>query len=909
MTMLMGKLRGLARRGWRIYLVAGLAWGAVAATLGLLVGAWLDLLWELSSQARVAWTGAAIILLALTLLAALTVARRRALPFYLAQRLDRAARTDGKIRAGVELALVPANHSPLTAGLAQLAVEQAGTLAAAVSGPRVVSSRPVSWALASAVGVTLLLLLIAYAMPRLAETQWLRFADPWGDHPPYSRIQFQVEPGDARVVWGSSLHIQARTEGPAVDRLDLVMHGADRPGQEILPMFPVPDGRWRALLSQVDGPAEYHVRAHGSRSRKFHIAVITVPRLVKVHVRVVPPAYTNRPAYEGTVPEGGLSGLPGTQIEVWAKSNRPLAEGTLEFAAKDKLTTLTLKPTSPGSLEVTGTFTLHASGKLQVWVLDQEGQASTDRFATPVTLLHDERPLIRLAEPAARAFATPTAILPVLLTAEDDYGITHLSLYRSLNDSRGLPLPLQLPKLAPLRWSSTTMLPLSSYGLTPGDEIKLFGRVEDNDPAGPNGAESALAVVRIISQEEFENMVLARQTMEMLLSKYQQAQRRLEKAREEVDRLRKKAKADDPEAAKEMRDALAKLGEMLRREAAALEKLAGRKQHFDLEKNMAPALERTARRLKTLADQAQKLAGAKLDAKELRAALDDWWQQLQDQQEELHREVMEPLQELAAVLPLIAQASRFVILYQRQQALAERLHSLKGKDLPAEVAVKARMKNLQAEQETLRKALAELLGEIEDAAAQLEHPDFKELRQEALDFVRKVRASGASQAMEDAEQGLADLSGTRAHAAAQKAADILKQFIDECDQALAGRARLRLGFRPGLAGKLGATIDQMLAAMGLLPGGGGQGTAGSQQDPSALYGAMSGFDEQEPRLQRKQARLGSGKAGDAAVSGVPPPGVNAGPLGGTGDGVAPLIYRRRVAEYFRRIAEETSGNR
>ena len=43
----------------------------------------------------------------------------------------------------------------------------------------------------------------------------------------------------------------------------------------------------------------------------------------------------------------------------------------------------------------------------------------------------------------------------------------------------------------------TVVLPLSQYGLVPGDEIKLFGRVEDNDPAGPNGAESTVVVVRI----------------------------------------------------------------------------------------------------------------------------------------------------------------------------------------------------------------------------------------------------------------------------------------------------------------------------------------------------------------------------------------------------------------------------
>ena len=60
--------------------------------------------------------------------------------------------------------------------------------------------------------------------------------------------------------------------------------------------------------------------------------------------------------------------------------------------------------------------------------------------------------------------------------------------------------------------------------------IKLFGRVEDNDPAGAKGAESSVVTVRIVSQEEFERMVRTRQGIEAMLSKYYAAQRRMEAA-------------------------------------------------------------------------------------------------------------------------------------------------------------------------------------------------------------------------------------------------------------------------------------------------------------------------------------------------------------------------------------------
>ena len=49
----------------------------------------------------------------------------------------------------------------------------------------------------------------------------------------------------------------------------------------------------------------------------------------------------------------------------------------------------------------------------------------------------------------------------------------------------------------------------AQYGLTPGDTIRLFGRVED-DPAGAKGAKSAAATINIISQEDFEALLRGR---------------------------------------------------------------------------------------------------------------------------------------------------------------------------------------------------------------------------------------------------------------------------------------------------------------------------------------------------------------------------------------------------------------
>ena len=98
-----------------------------------------------------------------------------------------------------------------------------------------------------------------------------------------------------------------------------------------------------------------------------------------------------------------------------------------------------------------------------------------------------------------------------MLAGEDDYGISRVQLFRSLNDSRALPMDFSLGKTARPRFDGNEALPLSAYGLSPGDNIKLFARIEDNDPDGPKGFETPVVEVRIISQEQFESMLRERE--------------------------------------------------------------------------------------------------------------------------------------------------------------------------------------------------------------------------------------------------------------------------------------------------------------------------------------------------------------------------------------------------------------
>ena len=959
------RLRSLRRRRVTLAAAAGAGWG-LACLLALLVAAiWLDMIVELPPAPRV-FASSVSLLAAVGLAGTLLVAgwlqseRRR-----LARLLDAAGQAGGQIVAGLDLAdqqrpaeslttTAPSTahapstgHALLTAGLAQLAVARAGEVAAQIPQAAAAPAREARRSWLATICFAAAVLVVALVAPRLARTEWLRFLDPYGDHPPFSRTVLNVEPGDTRVVYAGGLDVLVSSEGPAPEQVDLVLAGGvlgedgvpgEEGGEETLPMFPDADGTWKAQLTEIVSPRRYFARARGTRSRRYQIDVITVPRLETVRWRVVPPAYTGDAAYEGPTPADGLAGLNGTRVQVWATSNRPLGGGVLSIEAGGARQQVKLVPVASGSREVAGGFEIEAAGKFSLTVTDVAGQDSQEPFSGTISLLSDQRPLVRLMEPAEQSLATPTATLPVVVAAEDDYGISRLQLFRSLNDSRALALDLDVAAIrrsrddsdaaaethAPRHLQQATFLPLSTYELEPGDEIKLYARVEDNDPQGAKGTETPVVTVRIISAEDYGRMVRAREGMEVFFSKYQQAQRRLESLAEEVEGLRKKVAEQPPDSplSDQDRERLEELSQKLADEAEAIRESAEQLLPYDLDKALTGDLERLAQQLERASKQAAATGKPGTKAGDLQNELTEMLDKLRQEKQDLEHNITDPMELLAEIYPLLEDQQRFVEIYHRQRDLAERLASLVGQGGEDDPALKARMRDLEDEQRAVRGELERLLDDIEEHAAHIpDEADYQALITSAREFAEAVRSSDAAVEMLLAENGLAEFSGTDGHEAAKKAADILEKFIGRCQgMGQQGEMACRgLKFKPGegLPGDcMGNTLAQLLADAGFRQGkgpgmgaGGGYSARRSTLNNVGLYGNLPtrGNPTQSRGGRRGAVAGGAGNSAalaDAAASNFED---NTGAVRAAGAAAAavPVRYRSRVREYFQRIAEET----
>ena len=541
----------------------------------------------------------------------------------------------------------------------------------------------------------------------------------------------------------------AQLSDAPLDDLELVLISET---EEKVPMFSEGQNSWKTSLFRVTEPMKYQVRSGRLRSKMFSIEVLSVPEISGVEFLVTPPAYTrlSQQRIKGGLP---IRALAGTKVQVLASSNRPLSKGTVSFAKPDSAAegnAVELQPNDQAQNveQVIGSFEVKNGGKFEVKLTDVDGVESNDTHSGYVELLKDTRPFVRIREPKQNSWATSTVQLPVQISAEDDYGLSRVAIYRSLNDSRPLPMELPVPDAA-CRLDVSLQLPLRDYLLQPGDKLELFVRVEDNDPNEVKGSESPIHSVFIISHQQFMQMQQDEMGIESVLAKYRQIERQLEslemmqKGIEEMDG--DKPPEEKPTA--EMKNELKAAAREFEENARGLQDLMERKFPIDFDRDLEARIEEMREEMmeiaKEMRDLIRKADRFEITNEELKEKLKELREKLHGVREEFDRDVMQPLDELAKLFPLMQLQQQFGQIVLRQRNLADRLKSLGDEEEVDDPAVKRRMRDLAEEQGGLEDALNELLLDIEQEALSLPiGEEYVELRDSSIKFSGDVIASG-----------------------------------------------------------------------------------------------------------------------------------------------------------------------
>lgn len=921
---------------------------AVLTLAGLIAAMWFDTVIALPAAVRWFISRIGLATAAGTVVGMIWWRSRTLTPEHITGRLDQATGSGGELLAGWQLAVQPVRpQNELAQGFAALASQRALRRLGQLSPDLITDWKAVQRAAYALTGIAAAMLLLAMLAPQATRNQVKRFLFPASDVPPYTGIVIELELERDQILYGQDVFVTASVEQGQVQRM--LLSSRNEAGQEqLLPMLAQSDRKFQAILTRVTEPLTLVARSGSSRSQAKRLEVTMTPKILPPQVTITPPAYTRGSIYRGSIPDQGLVGLKGTEVDFEVRSNRPLTEGQLLIQTNDgEQELIKLLPVDPASSTITvsnsgsglgsstdlppvrGSLKLDRPGQFELKVVDIDGIESQESVRGTITILSDKRPVVRILQPQPLSLATPDVKLPVTVIAEDDYGVTQLTLFRSLNGSPAVPVQAAVDGSA--RTQAQWQLPLPSYGLEPGDEIQLFARAEDNDPAGAKGAESPVTIVRIISVQEFQEMMVQRQGAESMQAKYQAARRyydQLASALEEVQAAQKaleEAGNSSDEARAKLQEKLAAAQKAAEQAAEEIRKLSEQPMPIDVDKELAKELAAMSQQAEEMAEQLGEMKSSPESAASppSQEQIKEMLQKTKEAQEEITENAIEPLKTMQQTLPLMMDQQRFEEIAAQQRDLAERLTALRedNKNDPANMR---RIAELEAQQQQLKESLSDLLDDIEAHAQALpEDPELDKLRETALDFVERVRESEAQSEMKSTQENLLNDKFEDAQGSAKKAAEILESFLSQCEgMGESAGQQCKAAFKPGAQSKVGNSLKQMLSMMGMKPGSSGRKPGGkpgmgmgygagggyAQRFPGpqnvGMYGSMpmpqassgrSRGDQQSPGIQTSQnydTQAGGNSDKDSAAQRQ---------AAGQNMNAIPANYRSKVAEYFRQL--------
>jgi len=283
------------------------------------------------------------------------------------------------------------------------------------------------------------------------------------------RVDFDVQPGNAKVRAGDTVTIVARLLGASGDATPMV-RVIDGNASRETPMTRNAD-RYQASVERVERGFRYLVAAAGATSREYAIAVVRPPRVDRIDLHYeYPAAFHLAPRSEE---DGGDIYAPaGTRVRLAVRADKPIAQGSIQITGGR---TIALHPVG-AALE--GELIVGEEGSYRVALSDADGLSNAGDTEYFIRTIEDRPPDVRIVRPAADRQVSPIEEVPVDARADDDYGVHSLELVYSVRGRGEKAVPFN-GVTSGLTVTGTRTLYLEELGVKPGDFVTYYARARD----------------------------------------------------------------------------------------------------------------------------------------------------------------------------------------------------------------------------------------------------------------------------------------------------------------------------------------------------------------------------------------------------------------------------------------------
>ncbi len=262
------------------------------------------------------------------------------------------------------------------------------------------------------------------------------------------------------------------------------------------------DQNWRELgmnnysysFPSLEYSLEYYVQNEVAKSPVYKVECLDEPFVRSWTVDYHYPAYTGLGNVRDTLSYGNIEAFKHTEVILSISTNIPVNKAIMHFSdgtsqpmqqvdAQDFTTRLTVLNPKTWYLELNDILGRHS---------EPEEKA--------ISIIPDNPPEIRILYPGQDVMLDQSLLLPLIISANDDFGLRNLSLYYQVNDRSTQSMMLQSVITTKL-FTTDYHFNMNNLNLLPGDNVTYWAEVYDNSP-DRQSAQTAKYKARFPSMEE-----------------------------------------------------------------------------------------------------------------------------------------------------------------------------------------------------------------------------------------------------------------------------------------------------------------------------------------------------------------------------------------------------------------------
>lgn len=320
------------------------------------------------------------------------------------------------------------------------------------------------------------------------------------------------------------------------------------------------EAAYPTCFATVAEPFSFYVTGDDATTRTYRVDVRTRPRIEDLRLAIRAPAYTGEPERVQADGRGAITALAGSAVDIEVAASKPIADApgsaaiVIEGQPPVPLTFVT-QDGVPSRTRLRGSFTLRAGQKeYTIALVDSDGLGSSPPATYRLDVRPDREPSVKLPQPGASRKVTPSAVVPIRLTVEDDYGVTRTRFVYQRDEKAGPTVHAFPDQKSPAKKAEEAFeWDLARLALKERDTLRIHAEAEDaytqtldGKTLGPNVGRSPTYILTVISEAEMAAL-LQRQQQE-LKERIRKLIGRQEAERGTIEQLRGSEKLDRRQA-------------------------------------------------------------------------------------------------------------------------------------------------------------------------------------------------------------------------------------------------------------------------------------------------------------------------------------------------------------------------